>query len=371
MNIIIIDDEQMAIDVLQIMLKKVETVPITIKGAFTNVGDVLPLFEQERIDVVLLDIEMVDMHGLQVAKQLIAKQPLLQIIFVTAHMQFAVDAFEIEATDYLLKPVHEKRLLKALTKAKNKWEVTNYTEIQDEKQIFYTHTFGSFQLLDYNNQTVKWRTKKVKELFIYLWLQRQKPILNVVIIELLWPNIDPEKGSANLYTTIYQIRKLFKDKGVENAIELVNNHYQLNIELKSDYEDLQKLLNEENPSESNIQQILNLYEGDFLEKEEYDWAISIRNEVKQQVLHILEHYVRQEGSANTLLKLSCLQKLLLLDEYNERYMLMLLRFLVENNRKTECIQLYKEIKNKLEDDLKIPIPQDIKKEYEKIVHWRE
>ncbi|WP_107842091.1 response regulator [Metasolibacillus meyeri] len=364
MNIIIIDDEKMAIDVLQIMLKRITSLPITIKGTFTNVGDAFVLFEQERIDVVLLDIEMVNMHGLQVAKQLIAKQPFAQIIFVTAHMQFAVEAFEIEATDYLLKPVHEKRLIKALIKAENKWKIVSHAETGDEKPIFYVHTFGSFQFLDDKNQKIKWRTKKVKELFIYLWLHQQKPLLNVAIIELLWPNIEPEKGSANLYTTIYQIRKIFKDKGIENAIELVNNYYQLNIEMKSDYEDLQKLLNEEKHSELNIQRILNLYEGDFLETEEYDWAIALRNEIKQQVLHALERYVTYEKATNTLLKLSCLQKLLHLDEYNEQYMLMLLRFLVENNRKIECIQLYKDIKNKLEEDLKIPIPQDIKKVYE-------
>ncbi|KYG90417.1 response regulator receiver protein [[Bacillus] sp. KCTC 13219] len=364
MNIAIIDDEQMAIDVLQIMLKNIHSLPISIKGAFTNVSDAIKLFEREPIDVVLLDMEMVDMHGLQVAKQLLAKQPSISIIFVTAHMQFAVDAFEIEATDYLLKPVHEKRLLKALTKAKEKRELQQKVKVIDEQPVFYVQTFDSFQLLDQNNQTIKWRTKKVKELFIYLWLNQQKPNLNVLIIEILWPNSEYDKGSANLYTTVYQLRKLFKDKGVENPIELVNNHYQLNLQVKSDYENLQSILNKENHNELEIQRILNIYQSDFLENEDYDWAIKIKNDMKQQVLHALECYVENTVSENTLLKLSCLQKMLLLDEYNERFMFKILQFLVQNNRKMECMKFYHEIKAKLEVDLKVSVPEEIEKLYE-------
>ena len=81
---------------------------------------------KKEIDVVFLDIEMIDTHGIQLAKQLLHKQPSLQIIFVTAHTQFAVEAFDVEATDYLLKPVHEKRLIIALTKAQKKWSLRRH-----------------------------------------------------------------------------------------------------------------------------------------------------------------------------------------------------------------------------------------------------
>ncbi|MGN7478725.1 response regulator [Solibacillus silvestris] len=364
MNIVIIDDEQMAIDVLQIMLKNIHSLPITIKGAFTNASHAFRLFEQERIDVVLLDMEMVDMHGLQVAKQLLAKQPSLLVIFVTAHMQFAVDAFEIEATDYLLKPVHEKRLLKALTKAKGKLDLQQRVLVEDEQPEFYIRALDSFQLLNQEKQTMKWRTKKAKELFLYLWLYQQKPNLNVLIMEILWPNSEYDKGSANMHTTIYHLRKLFKENGVENPIELVNNHYRLNINVKSDYEELQEILNKEKHSELDIQQVLNIYQSDFLENEDYDWAIKIKNDTKQQVLHVLERYAENPTTENTLLKLSCLQKILLLDEYNERFMFKVLQFLIQNNRKMECMEFYNEIKNKLEEDLKIPVPKEIEQLYE-------
>ena len=122
MNIIIVDDEKIAIDVLSMMLKRLVQFNITIRGTFTNAEDAILFIEKEEeaVDVMFLDIEMIDMHGLDVAKQIQNKRPFLQIIFVTAHSQFALDAFEVEASDYLLKPVHEKRLMKALTKSQKK-----------------------------------------------------------------------------------------------------------------------------------------------------------------------------------------------------------------------------------------------------------
>lgn len=362
MNIVIIDDEKKAIDVLQIILKRIQTIPIDIKGSFTNVAEAYEGIENEQVDVVLLDIEMINTNGLNVAKQLLKKQPTIQIIFVTAHTHFAVEAFEVEATDYLLKPVDEKRLLKALTKVQNKLALLQkVASALTEKQL-YAYTFGSFQLLDANQQIIKWRTKKVRELFLYLWLQNQMPVSNVVLIETLWPDVEYEKGLANLYTTIYQLRKLFKDLGLENPVELVNNYYRLKISMESDYEELKTLLAYETYSELQIQQLLNVYKEDFLEKEKYEWAGSIQQELRQKVVHTIEQYVL--GRSNTLLKLNCLQKLMVMDEYNERYMFMYLTFLIEHNKKNECMQLYTEIKKKLERDLEIVIPKEISELYE-------
>ena len=64
---------------------------------------------------------MIDTHGMQLAKQLLHKQPSLQIILLQLIHNLPWRLFEVEATDYLLKPVQEKRLINALTKAQKKW----------------------------------------------------------------------------------------------------------------------------------------------------------------------------------------------------------------------------------------------------------
>lgn len=88
-------------------------------------------------------------------------------------------------------------------------------------------------------------------------------MLNVVIIEELWPDLEFEKAASNLHTTVYLLRKVFKDNGIQEPIVLVNNQYQLNVEVTSDYDKLISLLDQERHDDLSIQQLLNCYEGDF------------------------------------------------------------------------------------------------------------
>ncbi|NYV65716.1 response regulator [Bacillus sp. Gen3] len=362
MNIIIVDDEKMAIDVLSIILKRLTQFKVSIKGAFTNAVDALHFLEKESVDVIFLDIEMIDIQGIQVAKQLVKRHPFIQVIFVTAHSQFAVDAFDVEATDYLLKPVHENRLIKALTKVQKRLKLQMEENKEHEKNLLYAHTLGSFYLHNNQHEVMKWRTRKVRELFLYLWFHQKQPIANAVIIEELWPDLDFEKASSNLHTTIYQLRKLLKDNGLKEPIQLVNNHYQLNVEIKSDLDELNALLEQENHDDVSIQKLLNCYESDFLAEEEYSWAIHIRSYLKQEVLNVLEKYTANSTSTNSLLKYNCLQKMLELDEFNEQYMYQLLEFLIKQNKKQQCIEYYNHIKSKL-IEIDLPIPEEIERIY--------
>ncbi|PAQ16399.1 response regulator receiver protein [Bacillaceae bacterium SAOS 7] len=368
MNIVIIDDEKIAIDVLTIMLNKLEQFSVSIKGTFINAKDAFPFLDKESIDIVFLDMEMIELHGLNVAQYLLENYPSIQVIFVTAHSQFAVDAFEVNAVDYLLKPVHEKRLVKALKKAEQ--SIINSTKLKKYEPIkntFHVHTLGSFQLLNPNQEVVKWRTRKVQELFLYLWINKYRPMLISVIKEELWPEMDQEKSSSHLHTAIYHLRKIFKHPGVEQPIKLVNNHYQLKVELTSDYGELNSILEQERHDETSIRQILHLYKGDFLSEEGYQWAIQLNHHLKQRVLHALENYTQSQSAKaqdQLLLKLSCLQKMLDLDEYNEEYMYNLLIFFIEQNKKSDVIKFYQIVKQRLEDELGVIVPKRIQQEYQ-------
>ncbi|QDQ03312.1 hypothetical protein FOH38_04730 [Lysinibacillus fusiformis] len=85
--------------------------------------------------------------------------------------------------------------------------------------------------------------------------------------------------------------------------------------------------------------------------------------LKQSVLHLLETYITKTNEINPLLKLNCLQKMLELDEFNEHYMYLLLRFLIEQNKKQECVRCYERIKRKLIEELGVSIPDKIVKVY--------
>jgi two-component system LytT family response regulator/two-component system response regulator LytT len=114
---ILIDDEQLACDELSYLLKRHEDVEII---ATANNGlDAVRLVEDLEPDVVFLDVQMPGMGGLEVIAQLKERTiPLPYFILVTAYDQYAVEAFRLEAMDYLLKPVDAERLEMTMDRAR-------------------------------------------------------------------------------------------------------------------------------------------------------------------------------------------------------------------------------------------------------------
>lgn len=122
---IIIDDEPIAIKVIQEHLEKLENIEC-IKG-FTKAIDAIELLNTEKIDLLFLDINMPGISGIEFLKSL--SQP-PTVIFTTAYRNFAVDAFDLDALDYLVKPISFERFLKAMNKFLSINQVTN-VDIKD------------------------------------------------------------------------------------------------------------------------------------------------------------------------------------------------------------------------------------------------
>ncbi len=115
MKILIVDDEAPARERLQQMLS--ETSEHTVVGDASNGKDALSAAERLSPDVVLLDIRMPGMSGIETAHHLNDLQNPPAIVFTTAYDQYAIDAFDAQAIGYVLKPVRRERLAKALSHA--------------------------------------------------------------------------------------------------------------------------------------------------------------------------------------------------------------------------------------------------------------
>jgi two-component system, LytTR family, response regulator len=113
MRVVIVDDEELARRGLRARL---ERAGVSIVGECFNGADALPMIQKLAPDLVFLDIQMPEMSGLQVAAALNADMP-PHVIFVTAFDDYAVQAFEVHAIDYLLKPIDDERLTAALVHA--------------------------------------------------------------------------------------------------------------------------------------------------------------------------------------------------------------------------------------------------------------
>ncbi|HWB28160.1 MAG TPA: LytTR family DNA-binding domain-containing protein [Chitinophagaceae bacterium] len=115
-----IDDEPVALDVIQSLAAKISFVQVA--ACFTNAFEALPYLQQQKVDLLFLDIKMPDISGIDFLKA-IPNPPM--VIFTTAYSEHAVQSFELDAIDYLLKPFSQARFLKACTKAYEQYLLKN------------------------------------------------------------------------------------------------------------------------------------------------------------------------------------------------------------------------------------------------------
>ncbi len=128
MTCIVVDDD--ALSRLDIEHKIAQAPFLTFEGSYASAAEASAALLKKKIDLVFLDIHMPKINGIQFMKSLATERP--QIIFVTSSKDFATDAFENDATDYLVKPISEDRFLKAASKAQkihqNKGPITSADE---------------------------------------------------------------------------------------------------------------------------------------------------------------------------------------------------------------------------------------------------
>ncbi len=117
LNLYAVDDEGPALARLQRLIEGLDDCRLL--GSSTEPGRALSDCRRLKPDVVLLDVEMPGTDGVAVARQLAALEPAPAIIFVTAFERYAVDAFELAAVDYLVKPLRTERLARALARVRH------------------------------------------------------------------------------------------------------------------------------------------------------------------------------------------------------------------------------------------------------------
>ena len=114
LSCLVVDDEQSAIDILTRFIEK--TPFLQLMGSTTNPLEAIGILQKQPIDLVFLDIHLPQISGLDLMKLIRGKS---KVILTTAYSEFALEAFENEALDYLLKPIPFERFLKAAHKALN------------------------------------------------------------------------------------------------------------------------------------------------------------------------------------------------------------------------------------------------------------
>jgi len=266
---IIIDDEPLVSDYLKILLQDYADVEMV--GIFDNPGAALEFVRDNAIDAVFSDIVMPHMNGLQFIEQLYNIAPSAGVVFTTGYNEFGAEAFDLEAIDYLLKPVELAKLERALKKLR---EHCRQSCDRRAKQQLRVNFFGRFDIL-VDGASLNFHGNLTYQLAAFL-AHKKTFIDKYVIFDALWPdNLNDEALYNNLSQLLYRLRQVFADSGIEICNIKKSELYMLKIpQANSDLAQLQKLLDAPTAKTDAavVAEIRALYKTGYLADNRWQWA---------------------------------------------------------------------------------------------------
>lgn len=278
MKVILVDDEPMMHLIMRKMLVKLPEVEVA--GAFTDTKSAGAfLSENADIQLAFVDISMPGESGMKFAARMEDSGSQVQIVFVTSHKEYALEAYELSVLDYLVKPVSQERLERTVNRALAAWRTFQEPRLENQSsgQLVVT-ALGDVAVRNEMGR-VKWISRKSAELFAYLLLCRGKRIPRSRLIADIFAGMSSVGAEIYLNTVVYQLRKSLESLQLRAAVISENDGYVLELnEASIDYEEFEskaeKLQAIEAANVENALQIERLYTGDLFGDKAYVWAIN-------------------------------------------------------------------------------------------------
>ena len=249
MDILLVDDEELQLLRLKNETKKVFS-PDVAFYSYLNPLEALKENKDKKFDIAFLDIEMPGINGIQLAKELKKINPLINIIFVTAYDDYAIDAYKLHASGYLSKPV-------SASKIKEEIEALRYPILLKGEKKLQVKCFGNFEVF-HDGEPVKFTYQKSKELFAYL-IDREGSAININELNaILWE----EDHSSYLRNLVADIQKTLKSI---NASEVFIKRH------NGCYIDVNKVDCDAYEYKKNNPDAIRMYRGEYMIQ--YSWPI--------------------------------------------------------------------------------------------------
>lgn len=263
MKIICVDDERLLMEDTVAICQTFPQVEAAI--GFTRTEDALRYLEGNRADVALLDIDMPGMSGLEMAKKLREKWPEMQIIFLTGFPQYALEAYEVHPSGYLLKPVKKDKLAAELTYAAVRPQRKESAHIE-------AHTFGNFDLL-VDGKPLAFKQSKCKELLAYLIDRHGASVTRREAFAVLWEDRMYDRPmQKQLDTIIRLLRATLTENGIGDIFELKSAAMRIAPD---------RIVCDAWRCLAGDQDAIRLYRGEYMSN--YSWAVFTEGHLEQHV----------------------------------------------------------------------------------------
>ena len=225
MKAIAVDDEIYMLETLQeavCVSPDIERVE-----AFSTCSAALAYATENPVDIAFLDINMRGIGGLGLAEKLLELQPRCKIIFCTGYEEYAVSAFQLHVSGYLMKPITADAVQK---------EIDHIKGIKSTEKLLTIKCFGNFEVL-YNGEVLPFKRKKAKELFAVLIDRNGAGMTAKQICAILFPeDTDDSKNAAYLRQLVLDLKNTLKSIHAEDVLRHETPYYRIDTNLvKCDY----------------------------------------------------------------------------------------------------------------------------------------
>ena len=217
MRVLLVDDEKLQLIRLDNEVRKILKDDCEII-CYSYPVEASEYIENNKVDIAFLDIEMPVINGIKLAKMLKSSNPQVNIIFVTAYDNYAMNAYQLHASGYLSKPVNEEKIRTELDNLRYPVEMNSGKKLQIK-------CFGNFDLF-FDGKPIKFSRKKSKELFAYL-VDREGAAVNINELNaVLWEE-DHKSYCRNL---IADIQLTLKNAGINDVFVKRFNECYINVD---------------------------------------------------------------------------------------------------------------------------------------------
>lgn len=220
MKAIVVDDEIYMLETLEEAVSASNDIKSV--EAFTSSSKALEYANENLIDIAFLDINMRGIGGLELAKKLIELQPNCKIVFCTGYEKYAVSAFQLHVSGYLIKPITVEAVQK---------EIDHIKGVKMSEKLLEIKCFGNFEVL-FNGEALPFKRKKTKELLAVL-VDRQGSGLTVKEICAILFNDDTDdiKNSAYLRQLVLDLKNTLKQINFEEVLRHETPYYRIDPSL--------------------------------------------------------------------------------------------------------------------------------------------
>lgn len=370
MKVILVDDEK---SMLLIMKKMIYKIPETeIIGAFQSSSEAYRFIKENWVDIAFIDIKMPEEGGLDFARRIMLEFGMIDIVFLTSHKEYALDAFDVHAMDYIVKPISQERLEHTIKRSRERRITALPYSYGGASVKLSVYCLGGLHIRGVDGARVQVNSSKSLELLAYLLLNKGEFVSKWRIMEDVFSEMSPRNAETYLNTTIYKLRKALGKHEMKEAIISANEGYRIDIkDIYIDFLDFDRRVNDLSIiNEANLEDAIKtekIFLGQLFGDKGYNWslaAIERLSEVYWDLAKQLGSYLLKNNRLN--LSLQILKKMTIENELDEEVNCIIMQVYAAKRDRISLIKQYNRYEKALQRELQINPASNTERIYDEL-----